>query len=120
MHFLMWLNDSFSALRSQFLSMDPFPSLSKIFSLVIQEERQCEIGNIFGNLLPTPPPASEYPILFANAAQNSGYRMRDKLFCTHCNKTNHTVDKCFQLHGFPPGFSRGRGHGYVNDAGSST
>ena len=24
--------------------------------------------------------------------------------CTHCGKTGHTVDKCYRLHGFSPGF----------------
>lgn len=43
----------------------------------------------------------------------------DKLFCTHCQKTNHTVDKYFQLHGYPPGFGRGRGRGSQSDTGSS-
>lgn len=37
----------------------------------------------------------------------------------HCHKTNHTVDKCFQLHGFPPGYPRGRDRGTHTDASSS-
>lgn len=118
MHFLMGLNDSYSYLRSQFLSLDHFPSFSKIFSLVLQEERQRDINH---GLLPTPPtsPMSESPVILSNATQNFGNRSIDKLFCTHCHKTNHTVDKCFVLHGFPPGFSRGRGRGAHSDAHSS-
>lgn len=45
-HFLMGLNDSYAQLRTQFLSLDPFPPISKIFSLVIQKERQRIIGNV--------------------------------------------------------------------------
>ena len=40
MKFLMGLNDSFSHVRSQVLLMDPIPSLSKVYSLLIQEETQ--------------------------------------------------------------------------------
>lgn len=55
MHFLMGLNDSFAQLRSHFLSLEPFPSLSKIFSVVIQEERQRSIENGVGlNFSPMP------------------------------------------------------------------
>ena len=25
------------------------------------------------------------------------------MHCSHCNRDNHTVEKCFHLHGFPPG-----------------
>lgn len=119
MQFLMGLNDSYSSLRSQFLTREPFPSFAALFSLVLQEERQRDIGNSLPPLIPTLP-ASESPSPLANAVQNSPYRPRDKLYCTHCHKTNHTVDKCFQLHGFPPGFGRGRGSGLSIDTHSHT
>lgn len=43
--FLMGLNESFFAIRGQILSMEPFPPITKIFSLVIQEEKQKEVGS---------------------------------------------------------------------------
>ncbi|KZV23821.1 hypothetical protein F511_22883 [Dorcoceras hygrometricum] len=27
----------------------------------------------------------------------------DKVRCSHCHLPNHTVDKCYKLHGYPPG-----------------
>ncbi|KAL2253442.1 UNVERIFIED_CONTAM: hypothetical protein Sindi_0138900 [Sesamum indicum] len=38
MQFLMGLNDSFSAIRSQILVMDPLPSVDKAYSLVLRVE----------------------------------------------------------------------------------
>ena len=38
-HFLMGLNESYSSIRGQILSMDLFPSINRIFSLVVQEEK---------------------------------------------------------------------------------
>lgn len=38
--FLMDLNDSYGGLRAQILMIDPLPSVSKTFNLVVQEERQ--------------------------------------------------------------------------------
>ena len=38
------------------------------------------------------------------ASTSSGGKGKDRPICTHCGKTDHTVDKCYKLHGFPPGF----------------
>ena len=40
MQFLMGLNDSYSQIKGQILLMDPLPSINKVYSLLIQEERQ--------------------------------------------------------------------------------
>ncbi|XP_042056126.1 uncharacterized protein LOC121800672 [Salvia splendens] len=101
MQFLIGLNPSFSQIISHILSITPLPSLSKVFALVIQEERQRYIeGNQSTPLVP-----SEQP--FANATSNYD-RGLSKFLCTHCGRTNHSVDMCFYLHGFPPGFGRGK------------
>ncbi|XP_047956314.1 uncharacterized protein LOC125202045 isoform X2 [Salvia hispanica] len=42
----------------------------------------------------------------ANAATSQSYN-KGRL-CSHCGKSNHTVDKCFTLHGFPPGYGKGK------------
>ena len=102
--FLIGLNSSFSQIRSSILAITPLPSLSKVFSLVVQEERQRRIdGNLMSSAYPPAPVTSEQP--FANAASNFG-RGFNKFLCSHCGKTNHNVDKCFFLHGFPPGYGR--------------
>lgn len=110
MQFLIGLNPSFSQIRSHILSMVPLPSLSKVFALVIQEERQRHIdGTSFSSPISAPahiPVPSEQ--LFANATASYGRGM-NKFHCSHCGKTNHPVEKCFLLHGFPPGFGKGRG-----------
>ncbi|XP_077215980.1 uncharacterized protein LOC143850645 [Tasmannia lanceolata] len=43
-HFLMGLNDSYTAVRGQILLMDPVPSINRVLSLVLQEERQREVA----------------------------------------------------------------------------
>ncbi|XP_042012146.1 uncharacterized protein LOC121760568 [Salvia splendens] len=101
--FLIGLNHSFSQIRSSILSMVSLPSLSKVFSLVIQEERQRNIDGASSHISPSPS-EMHYSV---NAA--SSFYGRLKLLCSHCGKTNHTVDRCFTLHGFPPGFGHGKG-----------
>ena len=42
----MGLNDSYGTLIGQILLIEPFPSLSKVCSLILQEEKRRSIGNI--------------------------------------------------------------------------
>lgn len=39
MQFLMGLNECYVGVRSQILMMEPLPPLSKVFSLIVQDER---------------------------------------------------------------------------------
>ena len=43
MQFLMGLNESYSQGRAQILLMDPLPSINEVYSLLIQEERECSV-----------------------------------------------------------------------------
>ena len=94
MKFLMGVNDAFSQVRTQILLMDPLPFVIKAHSLFIQEEMQRSVTN---------PVRVESTVL---ATKSSGYNFKGKErpICTHCGKMGHTVDKCYKLHGFPPGF----------------
>ena len=29
------------------------------------------------------------------------------MICDHCGDKGHTIEKCFKLHGFPPGWKKG-------------
>lgn len=50
-------------------------------------------------------------------AINMVSRSRSNLLCSHCGRTNHTVETCFIKHGYPEGWfdsnneGRGRGRG---------
>ena len=44
---------------------------------------------------------------------------RRSLFCTHCNMTGHTVDKCYKLHGYPLGYKpKGKPNANANQVSS--
>lgn len=32
------------------------------------------------------------------------YKKRDRPLCTHCGLNGYTVDTCYKLHGYPPGY----------------
>ena len=101
--FLMGLNDSFSQTRSQMLMMEPLLGISKVFGLVVKEEHQ---RGITPGLNPVVDPLSNLPsnssaTMVAISADN---KQKSRPICTHYGVLGHTVNKCYKLHGYPPGF----------------
>ncbi|KAL5578709.1 hypothetical protein UlMin_011151 [Ulmus minor] len=101
LQFLMGLNESYTQIRAQILMQDPFPPINKVFSLVVQEERQRGLTSS----------SLSDSASFAIHAGNSAYlrgkydnRQSEKPTCSHCGYVGHTIDKCYKLHGYPPGF----------------
>ena len=103
--FLKGLNERFAHSKSQIMMMQPLPDIDKAFSLVIQQERELNSGTPFTS---TESPSTETPAtaLQVNTHTNGkgvsygrgkgpypalkgGNRV-----CTHCGRTNHTVDTC--------------------------
>ena len=76
--------------------MDHFPSMSKVYSLILQEESHKSVGH--GNS------GSSQADTMAMYANFKGNGKKERPFCTHCNMSGHTVEKCYKLHGYPPGY----------------
>ncbi|XP_062089088.1 uncharacterized protein LOC133795651 [Humulus lupulus] len=92
---LIGLNESFYSVYAQILLIDLFPSLSKVFSMIIQEERQRKLGSF------------QTPNLLVVTTSTNNFSSKTKKpqpTCTNCKKIGHYVDKCYFLHGFPPGY----------------
>ena len=127
--FLMELNEMYTITRGSILMMNPLPSMAQDFSLLVQDEHQREIkpsshfnaesaalyaGNIrpsssAGNIRPSSStgnirPSSSYKTNYApnNSHGHSQLQYKDR-FCTYYNRTDHLVEKCYQLHGYPTG-----------------
>jgi len=94
--FLMGLNDTFSHIRGQILLIDPLPPINKVFSLVLQEERQREASASVGYfnhtsaalLSKVPTTASPFQV---GSAKSPAMR-KDKPLCSHCGLLGHTVE----------------------------
>ncbi|KAL5558199.1 hypothetical protein UlMin_034410 [Ulmus minor] len=90
--------------------LEPLPPINKIFSLVIQEERQRSMS--FSSSVP--PISTAYGVASSNYNAYKG--KRDKPVCTNCGYFAHTVDKCYKKHGYPPGFTpKGQSTSYSKD-----
>ena len=101
--------------------MEPLPSINKVFSLVMQQERK---GNGSRNL------ANENKVLMSTT--DKGYRIQEQASwrgqgrsnrsrtqgrgrgrnpnqgkqCTYCHKMNHTAEECYSKHGYPPWYKQ--------------
>ncbi|KAG7554761.1 Retrotransposon gag domain [Arabidopsis suecica] len=120
--FLMGLNESYEATRRHILLLKPIPTIEDAFNLVTQDERQKNIkpvakneSAVFLNSGPTPASSTGENVFynsqdttdFAFAIQN-GYRPRaPRPVCTHCGQTGHVIQKCYKIHGYPPGYIPG-------------
>ncbi|RVW81531.1 Retrovirus-related Pol polyprotein from transposon RE1 [Vitis vinifera] len=106
MQFLMGLNKSYSAIRGQILLMNPLPSVRQAYSSVCQEEKQ--------RLLSATHTAAESNSSLAMAVRsnqmknNSVGNARGRPQCTYCGEMRHFVEKCYQLHGYPPRHPKAR------------
>ncbi|MCH85748.1 flavonol sulfotransferase-like protein, partial [Trifolium medium] len=131
--FLKGLNDQYSAVRSQIMLMEPLPNIGKVYSLLVQQERQSLLVFDESKLLA----ANGYS---SQGNSNQGYgrgsnssrgktnggrkpsygrgKGKGNKLCTHCGMTNHIVDDCFQKHGYPPHMQRGGAVNNCNNNGS--
>ncbi|KAL5543790.1 hypothetical protein UlMin_007574 [Ulmus minor] len=116
MSFLMGLDDSFSQVRGQLLLMDPMPPINRVFSLIVQEEQQrrtipsSDLNNSIGTMTfaiktdvvkSTGFGSQKSQNYNSNAFKN---QKRDRPYCTHCKTLGHSMDRCYKIHGYPPGY----------------
>ncbi|XP_074363225.1 uncharacterized protein LOC141703653 [Apium graveolens] len=95
--FLMGLNDSYNGIRGQILLMQPLPTLSQCYSILLQDENQ---RGISGSSVTTESMAMQVKSRF----QGKPFKKNTAdtpVYCEYCHITGHVKDKCFCLHGYP-------------------
>ncbi|GKC59725.1 ribonuclease H-like domain-containing protein [Tanacetum coccineum] len=111
--FLMGLDDSYLAIRSNILTRDPLPLVKPAFAIVSGEESHRNINYV----RTTKPTATAFVAKTFDKkrfnsnnkgsssnsnSNNRGPNTNPK--CTNCNKIGHTVDRCFELVEYPAGY----------------
>lgn len=94
----------------------PLPKVSQAYRIFAQEERHKEITQLSVNseslafvadkTYKYKPPSqhfssgggSKYPNVSGTKRPGCYY------YCTHCKIPGHSLERCFKLHGFPPGY----------------
>ncbi|PKI73995.1 hypothetical protein CRG98_005612 [Punica granatum] len=104
--FLMGLNSEFATVRSNILSMDPFPSLNRVYQMICQDERQRAVARSHESQgMEAAAFAAKAPVESKPAVQQGGNRPQ----CDFCNRIGHTRSTCYKLHGRPTNIDGQRG-----------
>ncbi|XP_071728666.1 uncharacterized protein [Rutidosis leptorrhynchoides] len=113
MQFLMGLNDCYMSVRSNILLRDPLHDVKSAYAILSREESHRNI-NLKENVI-TKPQTSAFIAQTSNKDMNSnnsssrfnkGRGPNQNLKCKKCNKLGHTIDRCFEIVGYPPGYKR--------------
>ncbi|GAU23578.1 hypothetical protein TSUD_385660 [Trifolium subterraneum] len=133
--FLKGLNEQYYAVRSQIMLMDPLPTISKVYSLLVQQERQAIVPIDESKLLAvngygaSAGRGDSYSSYAGRGQSNRGRGSRGgcrhstgrgnhgkgNRYCTHCGLTNHIIDDCWKKYGYPPHMQHLQNkHGAVN------
>uniref|UniRef100_A0A6N2LXX9 CCHC-type domain-containing protein n=1 Tax=Salix viminalis TaxID=40686 RepID=A0A6N2LXX9_SALVM len=107
-----------SNIRDQIMLMDPIPQVSKVFSLVQQQEKQHQMllgtsasdsmallsRNMSTNFKPFNRPYCHHSKIQGHALEDCFKEGNAKPpTCSHCNQNGHLAEKCYKLLGYPPG-----------------
>lgn len=108
----MGLNDDFNHARSHAYFIAPPPAINKAFSLIVQQEQHQSTSKSNSSLTlaaqktnpsPSPYPPQSQPNSNQNPPYNTKRSNKNRPMCTYCHLPGHTIDKCYKLHGYPPG-----------------
>jgi hypothetical protein len=125
--FLKGLNEQYHAVRSQIMLMDPLPPIGRVYSLLVQQERQnviplddskliAAVGNSYmGNSYAGRGQLSGGRGRNHGRGGRSNGRGRGNKLCSFCGQTNHVVDTCWKKHGYPPHLQHLQDSGKVNN-----
>ncbi|XP_071735299.1 uncharacterized protein [Rutidosis leptorrhynchoides] len=115
MQFLMGLDDSYQPVRTNLLTQDPLPSVKYAFAVISREESHRSSSSFTANKIQT---SSAFNVKTQTQSHNIGIISNNvskfnnnrgpnpNLKCTKCNKLGHTIDRCFEIIGYPPSFNR--------------
>ena len=82
--------------------MDPIPFVEKVYSLLIQDEKQRSVGQ--GSNIGPFVESTALATKAMNLDSKTFKRGKEKPTCSHCGLRGHTMEKCYKLHGYPPGY----------------
>ncbi|GKF34071.1 ribonuclease H-like domain-containing protein [Tanacetum coccineum] len=108
MQFLMGLDEVFAPVRSHILTTKPLPDVKSAFATLSRDEVYKNIsvhncGTKYGPSAFVTKPNEWTTNKFNN--QNKKFNI-SLLVCDNCNRIGHTIDKCFEILGYPPDFKK--------------
>lgn len=138
MSFLMKVDEQYNPIKTNILMLPELPNVSTAYRMLQQEQRHKEISKMSvvhnesmafavnkrtyydkhstHNKHHKTASAGSY----AKPSYGSEFKRSSPFFCDHCKLTGHSIDRCFKLHGYPPGFKHKRFANCVQQEDSKT
>ncbi|GJR34586.1 ribonuclease H-like domain-containing protein [Tanacetum coccineum] len=124
MQFLMGLDDCYQPVRTALLTRDPLPDVKGSYAIVSREESHRGIHEtseaIDTKMNAIPFAAKSYNQnkmgntnnfnrnnTRGNGPNNYNRGPNPNLVCKNCSFTGHTIERCYDLIGYPPGYKKG-------------
>ncbi|KAL0345271.1 UNVERIFIED_CONTAM: Retrovirus-related Pol polyprotein from transposon RE1 [Sesamum radiatum] len=106
MQFLMGLNDTFEGIRGQILMLEPLPTVTKAYATILREERQREVSSTLSSSLQNVAMQvrgfqTGKDIEVKNQWKKRTAQEKKGQLCTHCRKSGHLKESCFEILGYP-------------------
>ncbi|XP_071718028.1 uncharacterized protein [Rutidosis leptorrhynchoides] len=92
MQFLMGLDEVYQPIRSNLLMTDPLPNVKTAFAVISREESHRNFLDIL--------------LVKSLKRSGTGRGLNANYKCTKCGMIDHTVDRCFEVIGYPPSYIR--------------
>lgn len=83
--------------------MIPLPPINTAFALANQQETEPHIPPVESTAFAVNNSQNSQDCNQTNQGKGRG-KPRTPMFCTHCKKTNHTIENYYFKHGFPSGY----------------
>nr|GEY96049.1 hypothetical protein [Tanacetum cinerariifolium] len=109
MQFLMGLDDLYVSVRSNIFITDPIPDVRSAFATLSMDEshRNSNVHNAKSSSIDFVARSNnDWFVNRNNQIRRSNRRPNTSLVCKYYNMTGYTIDRCFELIGYPPGFKR--------------
>nr|GEZ92150.1 hypothetical protein [Tanacetum cinerariifolium] len=90
MHFLMGLDDCYQPVRTALLTRDPFPDVNDAYDT----NKKGNTNNFNRNYTR------------GNGPNNYNRGPNLNLVCKNCGFTGHTIERCYELNRYPPGYKK--------------
>ncbi|GJX77414.1 putative RNA-directed DNA polymerase [Tanacetum coccineum] len=124
MQFLMGLDDCYQPVRNALLTRDPLPDVKDAYATVSREESHRGIPET-SEAIDTKMNATSFAAKsynqnemgntnnfnrnnnMGNGPNNFNRGPNPNLVCKNCSFTGHTIESCYELIGYPPGYKKG-------------
>lgn len=114
---LMKIDSKYSNVRSNLLMMQPLPNVQLAYRLLSQEEKPRQASALttenMGHMAFTAYDQRERTQahkLHKPPVNNKNLSSTGSFSCDFCHMAGHTKERCYRLHGFPPGYGSGKNY----------